>query len=713
MRKGSRIRGRMLWGLAVSLLLLLWMLPGMGESFAETVTGYFEDHNYLRPAMVQTTDYVDVIPPYTVVTLQVIDEIWSEYTTPNGKTGYVNYRRMLPVPEYEKEAERYVYGEKRVQIRGLPHYDSPVVYTAEAGELLTVDGSYKGYAHVLAADGTGGYILPGWVRAAEFTSKPISPVTVCVAAETPVADMPLRSAPVTGTLRPEVFYPVESAWGDYYALTLEGRTRYVEKMKTAVCAWSGGERRVFFRLPRIRGQRRADAVENVFAMALVRKDGASLYQTNGETRPLTGDTRVYLYAAYGAWVGVTCGDEGGYMLREDVEILSADVMMARLRALDLSGGSIRRNELLDQAFTLVEAGNPFQARYNLLTGAATESLFPLGVPYFWGGRNYRTITERLPRYTTREAWQSSPVFYQQGTIYLYGYDCVGFVKGVYSLAGKPIEGTLAGKKEKEYCQAGTHVYCDDAHPLPEDWTEAARTMQVGDIMVIHHPGMHAMMYMGTLRDYGYTEEQLPALAKYLDYPLMFQCGENHYSYLRFQSMIEASDDPRIAEASPPDGSVGVCILGVNPEDAEMTLEYHDAVSRCFDVEGACVTMMGFGSVTDYFVYRPEAGASVQAASDTGGEDEMEAAGDGEPQAAGETEEKQETEDVETAGDGESQAAEETEEKQETEAEDAEAVGDGEPQAAGETEEKQEAEAAEAVGDGEPQATGEMTESPEE
>ena len=152
MKKLGRILG-------LALLFCLAVFSGGAETAGptgETVTGYFADHTYLRPAMKQTTDSVDVIPPYTVVTLQVIDETWAQYTGPKGKTGYVKYARIQPEPEYEPEEERYVYGEKRIGGRSLPIYDSPTVYTAAAWELLTVDGHWKGYLHVRAGDGTAG-----------------------------------------------------------------------------------------------------------------------------------------------------------------------------------------------------------------------------------------------------------------------------------------------------------------------------------------------------------------------------------------------------------------------------------------------------------------------------------------------------------------------------------------------------------------------------
>jgi hypothetical protein len=105
-------------------------------------------------------------------------------------------------------------------------------------------------------------------------------------------------------------------------------------------------------------------------------------------------------------------------------------------------------------------------------------------------------------------------------------------------------------------------------------------------------------------------------------------------------MIESSSDPRTAGAAPTDGGVGVCILGVDREAAEMVIECHDTVSRCFDVEGSCVTIMGFGNVADYFVYRMGAEQPEVSAAEEAEADETEAAGDeetAEEAAADETE----------------------------------------------------------------------------
>lgn len=610
---------------ALALALALWHAPAgaAAETAAETVTGYFTETVHLRPEPEQSGTVVDFIPAYTAVTLEKTDANWAKYTSPAGKTGYVRYAKLLPVPDYKSDPERYVYSDKRIEVRGLPFYQASTVYTAPPFELLTVNGHRGGFLHVVAEDGTEGYIMKNWAKKAEFRPKRLSPTTLCAVEEAPLLDMPLSGAHRMGTLAPDRLVPAEGHYGDYYALRVDGELRYVEKSRMIICSCRGGESRIFFKLPRGGRAGREGTIEEIYLPGAVRSEGAVLVRADGTEEALAEGETVFVHAACGQWYGAVRGADAGYLAREDVEILDGEALQARLAEKDLGGASVRRSVFLDRAFTLVEEGNPFLARYNLLTGAGVRSLFRLGVPYFWGGRNYRTMTLRLPRYTVREAWQSSRVYYQRGTEYLYGLDCIGFVKTVYRLAGKPIAGTVTGHRDAVFCEAGEHIYCDDVHPLPEDWTEAARTMRAGDIMIIHHPGTHAMMYMGTLREFGYTEEQLPALAKYLDHPLMLQSGENPWIYQRFQSLIATGADRAAAGATPPDGGVGVCILGVDPADAEMTVTCHESTKGCFDVEGSCVTIMGFGNVSDYFVWRMGREDLVPAAAGEGDAEETE------------------------------------------------------------------------------------------
>ena len=266
-------------------------------------------------------------------------------------------------------------------------------------------------------------------------------------------------------------------------------------------------------------------------------------------------------------------------------------------------GSIEQSPFLDSAFSMLEADNPFLLRYRSLTGADVQSVFPLGVPYFWGGRDFSQVTERLPEYTTRTIWDGTNAYYEKGESYLYGLDCTGFVEVVCDQAGKPLQGELSEMASKKHCQAGEHIWCTD-NPMPEDWMEVARGLEIGDIMRVRYGGRHVMIYMGTLRDYGYTEQNLPQLSKYLDHPLMIQSGGNPVCYRRFSRLVRSSSDSRTHQAKPSHGGVSVCIMGVEPADIPMWIQWNDETYGFFDVEGSCVTAFSMEYVTNYYFYRP-------------------------------------------------------------------------------------------------------------
>ena len=264
-------------------------------------------------------------------------------------------------------------------------------------------------------------------------------------------------------------------------------------------------------------------------------------------------------------------------------------------------GTIQRNAVLDSAFSMLEAGNPFLLRYNQITGADIQPLFPLGVPYFWGGRDVKQMTERLPEYTTRKVWDGSNRDYVRGTSYLYGLDCTGLVEAAYAAAGTPLRTELSELSLKKHC--GEHLWCNDK-PMPADWSEVARGLEIGDVLRVRYGGAHVMIYMGTLRDYGYTDEQLPELAAYLDHPLMIQSGGNPFCYRRFRRYIRASQDERVAHAEYPHGGVSVCLMGMEKADIPMWLTIDEENYGMMDVEGSCVTAFSMDDVTHYAFLRP-------------------------------------------------------------------------------------------------------------
>ena len=204
------------------MILLLALLIGLiagaagGEAPGEEITGYFPDQAFVRPAMESTLEYVDVINGLHIVTLKKVDETWAEYTGEKGVTGYVKTASFLPVPEYEPEEPWHVYPENRTEVRSLPDYNAERIYTAAAGELLTVNGRIKGFLHVTAGDGTEGYVMKAWVKEAVFRPKDIRAVTVCAGEKVPLLTYPLLGAEAAGTLDRGALIRIGKSWGDYY-----------------------------------------------------------------------------------------------------------------------------------------------------------------------------------------------------------------------------------------------------------------------------------------------------------------------------------------------------------------------------------------------------------------------------------------------------------------------------------------------------------------
>lgn len=231
---------------------------------------------------------------------------------------------------------------------------------------------------------------------------------------------------------------------------------------------------------------------------------------------------------------------------------------------------VQQSPLLDAAFSLIEKNNPFLDRYNAITGAEVEARFELGMPYFFGGKFDTTTAKdgtplmfsREPEYTKRKMWENTK-FYRKDQSYIYGFDCSGFTKWILAQIGEPEHDDLDaminqwGKYGKKY-----HIYSHRKGKEMPPYNELAATLQVGDLLVAKKGARHIMMFIGTLRDYGYTEEEVPELAEYLDHALVIHSGPNFDYTDRIQAFLDATDDPYYADVNPPDGGVSVSIIGV-------------------------------------------------------------------------------------------------------------------------------------------------------
>ncbi len=439
------------------------------------------------------------------------------------------------------------------------------------------------------------------------TVKRILGTWLCAGQAAPVLEKPAEGSETLWTMETDRFYWTDRHADQYYQLTSEdGRTGYVSKGNVRIAnpaELTGG---TLFKLPHVARSTPRLPVETVLAYGRLTGEDISFHDAETlEASPAEAGERVYVFSAYGDFAGICRRGRLGYVSRERVALLRGETPESVPEDMNTETGHLTASPVLDQAFAMLEEGNPILQRYRKLTGSGAETLFTAGVPYFWGGQDEKAILERYPEYTTRKAWSTALEFYEKGTAYVLGLDCVGFVRGVFENAGMPLKESINELNDRKHCRAGQHLYCSEQNPVPEDWTELARNLKPGDLLAIHHPGRHAMLFIGTLRDYGYTEEQLPALAEYLDYPLMIHSGENPCAYWRFETVLVRTEDSRLAKAEGTVGGVSVCILGVPREKAETVIHTNDRDAYAFDVEGACVTVMSFHNVKDYFIWRNE------------------------------------------------------------------------------------------------------------
>lgn len=269
--------------------------------------------------------------------------------------------------------------------------------------------------------------------------------------------------------------------------------------------------------------------------------------------------------------------------------------------------TVTRSPLLDDALAMLEEGNGIVARYNQLAGADVVAYFPEGVPYFFGGQRRDWVFVKWPDMVVRAASQNS-LYYKEGRRYFSGFDCSGFVSAVYLEAGDPIHGRVSNRLGMSWCSKG-HLFCSHDKPMPEDWAELATQLQVGDLFIFRHPGYHVMMFIGTLRSYGYTAADCEALAPYLDYPLMIHCSNAPGYTERFQEKIKTSERNDIRQlVQPPDGGVSIAILGVPTSAADQEGQILDAyLYWCVlepDTAPCPVTLEDLSTMTDYAWHRP-------------------------------------------------------------------------------------------------------------
>ncbi len=270
---------------------------------------------------------------------------------------------------------------------------------------------------------------------------------------------------------------------------------------------------------------------------------------------------------------------------------------------------LERSSLLDAAFQLLEQDNIFQRRYNQLTGAEVQSLFPTGMPYFFGGRPTNLLMSRYPEFAKRDCWESTE-YYQAKKVYVYGLDCTGMTTWIWKQCKRPKLPSLGDilndrryRKNDLYCGGWNWKFDEKPMPAPEALKD---TLRVGDLLITRTRYRHVMVYIGTLRDYGFTAEEVPLLAPYLDYPLVIHCASHPRYGEVIQRYIDEHQD-HCWNCLTTDGGVAVSILYVPAEAAPCHEHVQVTDFDYFPIDGGQypLTIRPTDDVRVYCWYRPE------------------------------------------------------------------------------------------------------------
>ncbi len=299
---------------------------------------------------------------------------------------------------------------------------------------------------------------------------------------------------------------------------------------------------------------------------------------------------------------------------------------------DAPAQTIQRSPYLDIAFSCLEEGNPILTRYNALTGAGIEPMLRTGMPYYFGGQDYnRLLTVGSIQETTR--------YGIKGQKYVYGFDCVGYIRYIQTQMGDELVPSLSEMILKRTGQFKDYVLTDVmalTAPFSLSWnsadiviapgqrvkkprkypgTEAEREvfaqvsamLEPGDLHTANHGGRHVMMYIGTLRQYGYTAEAAGEMADYLDYPLFINCVWNP-DYVDRMAQYIAEEG---LKALPNRGGVCITIVGPRNADAPHMIPDTERVQRpknfyYFELEGYHLSVLDLSAATSYVWWRTPA-----------------------------------------------------------------------------------------------------------
>jgi len=557
--------------------LLVPMLPAALGETQESFYVYFDDARWMRTEPRANTPTVVNVPQRSVLKLTPVDDKYA-FTTYRGKEGYVYYKNYKTIDYIDPMSEEAVTVEgffgAPVYMRMEPMKNAPLVAQLPTDVRFEITFVTDTYAY-LTYEGEGGYVYIADFVQMEYKKGQVEPFIAFSDEAVTAYDSPYYGAVAAKSIPAHTPVTVNGYDGDHMTILMDGETLFVENGEL-IAMTADFEVEDF--------TARITAKTDIYEYPLKNAQQVGTVQKNDE---------VLVTAFQGEYACITAEGFTGYIHYKQLK--SSESTKAALAALEEHVKRIEAQKFLNVALTMMEKGNPIVRMYNETMNGMVQARFELGTPYLFAGMNESSLLR--PRYASQNS-----NYYRTDKIYLGGFDCIGFARWLHNQVGMRKLPAISEipKQNKQY------LVNVKGKSMPE-WS---KTMQVGDSIAMAYKGggYHIMVYIGTLRDFGYTAEKLgDALAPYIDYPLVIHCGMNNYHTAWYTEYIQEN---KLSRVTPPDGGVTISLIGVPYDKCSFTETMWEGTKNVktfywFDLEGYNLTSIDptASGVRWYEVYR--------------------------------------------------------------------------------------------------------------